>query len=398
MVRIAVLALSLLTVMSGAAVAPAVADIVAYFPDAPALLGKMVLTTPSLTIIPMALLTGLLSRLVSRKRLVYAGILFYVLGGAGGGLAQSIPFLLAMRAVLGIGVGILMPLSTGIIADLWSGHEKTRIMGYASASNNLGGIIATLLSGLLAAVSWRASFLIYLLGAPVCLLTFFFMPEQRPTPSHAGKTGPGAGGLGFYALWGLGMFLLMAAFYTIPVNIALYLQENGLGDSRMAGLAMAVMTGSSFVTGLSFGRLNKSMGTWLPVFSLSVFALSFYGLSVFPALFPLFGCLILNGVGLGVLAPSIMVGVTRKTTKSSGTAATSVVASFLFAGQFASPLITGGASLLLFGPGISNIYLTLAFGVGIAAVLTLIFRIVYPPSNEIKTRRTKHEQKRPTYS
>ena len=56
MIRFTVLSLSLLTVMSGAAVAPAVADIMAYFPDASELLGKMVLTTPALTIIPVALL------------------------------------------------------------------------------------------------------------------------------------------------------------------------------------------------------------------------------------------------------------------------------------------------------------------------------------------------------
>ena len=67
MIRIAVLSLSLLTVMSGAAVAPAVADIIAYFPDASPLLGKMVLTTPALTIIPVALITGIMSRRVSQK-------------------------------------------------------------------------------------------------------------------------------------------------------------------------------------------------------------------------------------------------------------------------------------------------------------------------------------------
>ncbi len=41
MIRISVLSLSLLTVMSGAAVAPAVADIIAFFPDASAMLGKI---------------------------------------------------------------------------------------------------------------------------------------------------------------------------------------------------------------------------------------------------------------------------------------------------------------------------------------------------------------------
>jgi MFS family permease len=374
MIRIAVLSLSLLTVMSGAAVAPAVADIIAYFPDASPLLGKMVLTTPALTIIPVALITGIMSRRVSQKRLVYVGILFYLVGGTGGGISHSIPFLLSMRAVLGIGVGILMPLSTGIIADFWSGYEKTKIMGLASASNNLGGIIATLLSGLLAAISWRASFLIYLLGIPVLILVLFFMPEQQPKQAQDKQTGQGTVSLGFYFMWGLGMFLLMVAFYTVPVNIALYIQENHLGDSRMAGLAMAILTASSFLTGLVFGRLNKSIDIWLPGLSLCIFALSFYGISAFPSLMPLFVCLALNGIGLGILVPLIMNGVTRKAEHTSGTAGTSVVTVFLFAGQFASPMIANGTSALFFGPGISNIYLTFSYGAGIATVFAILFR------------------------
>ena len=377
MIRIAVLSLSLLTVMSGAAVAPALADIIAYFPDASPLLGKMVLTTPALTIIPVALITGIMSRRVSQKRLVYVGILFYLVGGTGGGISHSIPFLLSMRAALGIGVGILMPLSTGIIADFWSGYEKTKIMGLASASNNLGGIIATLLSGLLAAISWRASFLIYLLGIPVLILVLFFMPEQQPKQAQDKQSGQGTVSLGFYFMWGLGMFLLMVAFYTVPVNIALYIQENHLGDSRMAGLAMAVLTASSFLTGLVFGRLNKSINIWLPGLSLCIFALSFYGISAFPSLMPLFVCLVLNGIGLGILVPLIMNGVTRKAEHTSGTAGTSVVTVFLFAGQFASPMIANGTSALFFGPGISNIYLTFSYGAGMATVFAILFRFYF---------------------
>jgi MFS family permease len=375
MIRLAILSLSLLTVMSGAAVAPAVADIVAYFPNSSNMLGKMVLTTPALTIIPMALITGMLSSRIARKRLVYAGIFFYIVGGTGGGLATSIPFLLSMRAVLGIGVGILMPLSTGIIADIWSGDEKARTMGLASASSNLGGIIAMLLSGLLAAMSWRASFLIYLLGIAVWLLIFFFLPENRPTPVNKRPHSKETGVFGSYVRWGLGMFMLMTAFYAIPVNIALYIQDHGIGDSRMAGAAMAVMTASSFLTGLMYGNLKKSLKEWLPAVSLCIFAVSYYGLSAFPSAVPLFCNLVLNGMAFGTLVPLIMDGVTRTARHTSGTAGTSVVTCFLFAGQFASPLITGETSGLIFGPGISNIYLTLACGVGLASVLALVFRI-----------------------
>jgi hypothetical protein len=70
-----------------------------------------------------------------------------------------------------------------------------------------------------------------------------------------------------------------------------------------------------------------------------------------------------------------MDGVTKTAEHSSGTAGTSVVTSFLFAGQFASPLITGETSALIFGPGISNIYLTLACGVGLAGALAFVLRI-----------------------
>ncbi|MFW5489531.1 MAG: MFS transporter [Desulfovibrio sp.] len=375
MIRLAILSLSLLTVMSGAAVAPAVADIIAYFPNSSDMLGKMVLTTPALTIIPMSLLTGLLSSRIARKRLVYAGIFFYILGGAGGGLATSIPFLLSMRAVLGIGVGILMPLSTGIIADIWSGEEKARTMGLASASNNLGGIIAMILSGLLAAISWRASFLIYLLGVAVWLLIFFFLPDNHPAPATKRQSSQGMRFLGSSTLWGLGMFMLMVAFYAIPVNLALYLQGHGIGDSRMAGAAMAAMTASSFLTGLLYGNLKRALRGWLPGVSLCIFALSYYGLSAFPSVLPLFCGLVINGLAFGTLVPSIMDGVTKTMVHTSGTAGTAVVTSFLFAGQFASPLITGKASGLIFGPGISNIYLTLAFGTGLAGLLALVFRI-----------------------
>ncbi len=90
---------------------------------------------------------------------------------------------------------------------------------------------------------------------------------------------------------------------------------------------------------------------------------------------PLFCSLVLNGTAFGTLVPSIMDGVTRTARHASGTAGTSVVTSFLFAGQFASPLITGEASGLIFGPAISNIYLTLACGVGLASVLALVYRM-----------------------
>lgn len=351
MKKIAVLSISLLTVMSGAAVAPALADIIAAFPDSPVTLGKMVLTTPALTIIPMALLTGVISRRFSRKKIIYAGLILYVAGGAGGGLADSIPFLLLMRAVLGLGVGVLMPVSTGIIADLYEGNEKVQTMGYAGAASNLGGIIATLLSGVLAAYCWRASFSVYLLGLPVMLLVLLFIPDNKNNESVS------AAPLRFddytyFVLWGMAMFCVMAVFYAIPVNIALYLSKLSIGTSVMSGAAISTLTGSSFITGIFFGRLKRSMGSWLPVFGVFTFAAAFYLLAEYRSVYQVFAAMIAAGFSVGAMVPYIMTGVTSRGKEGSATTGTSVVSSFLFAGQFASPVIVGKAAVLMTGSGI----------------------------------------------
>ena len=55
--------------------------------------------------------------------------------------------------------------------------------------DRLGGVIATLLSGLLAGISWRASFLVYLLGLVSIVLCLFFLPNDHI--QNEGETGAG---------------------------------------------------------------------------------------------------------------------------------------------------------------------------------------------------------------
>ena len=49
----------------------------------------------------------------------------------------------------------------------------------SSAANQLGGVVATLLAGVLANISWRMSFLVYLMGLISIVLCLIFMPNDR---------------------------------------------------------------------------------------------------------------------------------------------------------------------------------------------------------------------------
>ncbi len=100
--------------------------------------------------------------------------------GMGGGIAASINQLLFFRGMMGIGVGFIIPLSTGLIADFYSGSDRTVMMGYSTAVNNLGGIIASIFQ-ISATVNWRLSFTVYAMALLVLLLTLKFLREPSVT-------------------------------------------------------------------------------------------------------------------------------------------------------------------------------------------------------------------------
>jgi MFS family permease len=107
LVKLSMLSISLLTVMASAAISPALAKISQAFPGTDSTLIKLVLTLPSLLIIPFSLLSGWLAARMKKKYVLLIGLVIYFLGGMGGGFARSITELLIIRGLFGVGVGFL---------------------------------------------------------------------------------------------------------------------------------------------------------------------------------------------------------------------------------------------------------------------------------------------------
>ena len=160
---VTILSLSLLTVMAGAAVAPALDVIKNSFPNTSQTLIQMIISIPSLFIFLTNMIFPRLCKIFRAKELAVSALILYAFGGCAAGLFSNIYVILMFRAVVGIGVGIIMPMSTGLISFYYTRDKQDRLMGYSSAMNQMGGVISTFLSGILAAVSWRLSFLVYLM-------------------------------------------------------------------------------------------------------------------------------------------------------------------------------------------------------------------------------------------
>jgi EmrB/QacA subfamily drug resistance transporter len=110
----------------------------------------------STTIVPIS---GKLSDIYGRKPFFMGGIIIFMLASIAGGFAQSMEQLIAVRAVQGIGGGMLLSSVFAIIADLYSPAERGRYQGIFTAMFGVASIIGPTMGGVVTDyIHWRGIF------------------------------------------------------------------------------------------------------------------------------------------------------------------------------------------------------------------------------------------------
>src|SRR3954467_5461733 len=76
------------------------------------------------------LLGGRMADLLGRRRVFMGGLVLFALASLAGGLAQSDPWLIAARAVQGLGAAILSPAALSIVTNTFTeGAERNKALG-----------------------------------------------------------------------------------------------------------------------------------------------------------------------------------------------------------------------------------------------------------------------------
>lgn len=366
MLKPTIIAISMATVMAGAAISPALGVISQAFPDASPTLIKLILTVPSLMIIPFSFVASYLTTKMTKRSIVLIGLIIYMIGGIGPQIASTIEVIIAFRLLLGIGVGLLMPLADSLINDYFIGKERTKMMGLNSAFSNFGGILTMLFAGWLATLSWQAPFNVYLLGVVIFILVFLYLPKgeiQKPPNNERKVKIPG-----IVYLYGFAMGGIMLAYYSVSTNMALFLEENNLGGAAIASTVVAFATVGGMITSLLLVQIEVTLKRYLMPVMLFSMGIAFLTLAFTNSLTFVIISVTLIGFGQGSLFPFLTLKVLDVVKPYQADKAIAIVSSLIFVGQFTSPVILDSIGLLAGFP-------TIRFQYGLLAMTILAFVI-----------------------
>lgn len=354
--KVSILSLSLLTVMAGAAMAPALGVISEYFSDEKTLFVQMIISMPAVFIFLTSFVFPKLAAKFRARTLLMIGLAFYTIGGCVAGVFNSIWIVLLMRALVGVGVGIIMPLSTGLLAFYFSPQEQEGLMGWSSAMNNMGGVIATLISGALATVSWRISFFVYLMGLISIVLCAAFMPNDKIQSDEADERRGSAEpehvipstGQVFRSnyVYIIAMFLEMSTFFIYPANFAMVTVRAGVIPENLTAIIMAIMDLVAFFGGMLFVKVKAAAGGSTKFVAPILFVVGYTLLGVIGGWFGVLAGSVCVGFANGEGIPLIISEASKKMGRLAATTVMPLISAALYIAQFASPFIMSGVAAI----------------------------------------------------
>ena len=132
-------------------------------------------------------ISGKLSDLYGRKKLLTIGLGLFLLSSIVATVGISMEVMICARAIQGMAGGIIIPVANAVIADLYPPEERAKMQGALGALYGIGLGIGPLIGGALASMEiagipgWHFAFAI---NIPLLLITIFMCKEKFPMPAN----------------------------------------------------------------------------------------------------------------------------------------------------------------------------------------------------------------------
>jgi len=384
---------------------------------------------------------GALGDRVGAKRVFAAGFAVFTLASLACALAPGLPWLIAARAVQGLGAAILVPNSLALLNHAYSDAQaRGRAVGTWAAGASMALTAGPLVGGsLIALFGWRSIFLVNLpLGAVGLWLAWRFARDTPPRRDRAldlvgqllavlalgalaaamiegGELGwtngwvLAGGGVALMAVAGfvvreavardpmlpLGLFksaefsattvaglLVNLAFYGLLFVLSLYFQRVRHLSPIWTGLAFVPMTGACFAANLIASRVARRFGARMAITvggaAMAAGCAALLGIGQTTAYVWLLGPFLILGAGLGLLVPPLTSALLGSVDKQSSGLASGVLNAARQTGSVIGVALMGSLLAADVGRG-AWISFALATGLLIVATTVVLFALRQKP-------------------
>jgi DHA1 family bicyclomycin/chloramphenicol resistance-like MFS transporter len=315
---------------------------------------------------------------VGRKRPLYFGLALFALASFAAAFAPTVGWLVAARAVQGIGGAAIMVIPRAIVRDSYRGVDGTRLMAAIMLVVSISPMLAPMFGSIIIAVSdWRYIFGALAIAAltGLCLVAFVLpetsrIEDRRPVQISVLWSGvktlmadPIFMGLSFIGGFG------MAAFFVFIASASFVYTEHYGMSPTLFSLAFALNAVGFFAASQMAAPLMQRKGaSWVITLGTTGFALTMVGLYILTStgldtLFVVIPMLMIGYGFLGLVLPTTMMLALEEHGEIAGLASS-------LSGTFQT--VTGGLVVAVMGPFFDNTVQPMVAGIALCSLVSLV--------------------------
>lgn len=365
--KISLLFVSILVISSGVLL-PSLPNIIRDYPMIPPTIIELLGTLPALFTMLVIPFSPNVAKIIGYKKTVQIGLVIAFISGILPIYVHSFLILFLTRITFGVGIGLFNPLLYSFSTSLYQGVALTKMLGYQSAFEGMGGIVTSFLVAQLVAGGWRHTLWTYLIILPILLLFSLFIPDVHPSNQKTTNKEKVKIDKNFFVFIGL-LVVLITIYMSVSIKISAFLNEQHFGTVKDASNGLALMGVGAMMAGLLFGINTRIFKQWLLVVSFLGMSVSLYVLANTQSVFWMIMMNFTIGLSFRTFIPYLL-NLANQVDDGMGERRTALLLVGFNIGSAFAPVTINLFSKLLHLSTVKSIYLMEAFIVLIIAIAT----------------------------
>ncbi len=331
---------------------------------------QLLQTLPYLLLMLGSLLIGWWTTKASKKKIVLLGLLIIGFCGIVPFFSEQFWVLFLSRLLIGFGFGIMGPMNTAIISELFEEQERAGYMGLHVVGMGVGTMAGNLLGGILSGIGFRYFYLAYLIAFISWGAVQFLLEETPPVKTEKASAMKLNGKV--YAL-SFSSFAHTLFINAYSMNVGIYILQNITEDTTVTGAVTTVNAIFALLCGASFAKISGLLKHYTVAGSIFSAAAGYGALLALPGMAGVYIASALCGVSLSCFMAGASMQISVSVEPNAVAKASGVFSIIGGIGGLIAPAVLGNMASILLGENSAvNQFRVAFFGMLMLGILVLI--------------------------